>query len=120
MRAIAIKAFGGPDGLAVTDLAAPEPASGQVLIAAEAIGVGGVDAVIRRGTLDAYGFAAGHVPGGEVAGRVAAAGDGVDAAWIGRRVWAFTGTRRRLRRAGGRPRRVPGSAAGRHCRRPTR
>jgi NADPH:quinone reductase-like Zn-dependent oxidoreductase len=44
-----------------------------VLIATEAIGVGGVDAVIRRGTLAAYGFKQGHVPGGEIAGTVTAA-----------------------------------------------
>jgi hypothetical protein len=35
-----------------------------VLIATEAIGVGGVDAVIRSGALAAYGFTEGHVPGG--------------------------------------------------------
>lgn len=69
----------------------PVPAPGQVQIATEAIGVGGVDAVIRRGTLAAYGFREGHVLGSEVAGRVTAVGEGVDASWIGRQVWAFTG-----------------------------
>ncbi|GHH83452.1 oxidoreductase [Streptomyces sulfonofaciens] len=69
----------------------PVPAAGQVRIATEAIGVGGVDAVIRRGTLAAYGFREGHLLGSEVAGRVTAVGEGVDASWIGRRVWAFTG-----------------------------
>ena len=62
-----------------------------MLIATEAIGVGGVDAVIRSGALAAYGFTEGHVPGGEIAGTVTAVGDGVDTSWIGRRVWAFTG-----------------------------
>jgi NADPH:quinone reductase-like Zn-dependent oxidoreductase len=91
MKAVAIQAFGGPGGLAVIDLPAPSPAAGQVLIAAEAIGVGGVDAVIRRGALAAYGFSEGHVPGGEIAGIVSAVGDGVDASWAGQRVWAFAG-----------------------------
>jgi len=91
MRAVAIQTFGGPEGLAVIDLPVPRPSAGQVLIAAEAIGVGGVDAVIRRGTLAAYGFTTGHVPGGEIAGTVTAVGDGVDAAWVGRRVWGFAG-----------------------------
>ncbi len=91
MRAVAIHAFGGPEGLAVIDLPAPSPGAGQVLIAPEAIGVGGVDAVIRRGALAAYGFAEGHVPGGEIAGPVSAVGGGVDPAWVGRRVWAFAG-----------------------------
>jgi NADPH:quinone reductase-like Zn-dependent oxidoreductase len=63
-----------------------------VLIATEAIGVGGVDVVIRSGALAAYGFREGHIPGGEVAGTVTAVGDGVDPAWVGQRVWAFTGT----------------------------
>ncbi|MEV1023046.1 zinc-binding dehydrogenase [Streptomyces sp. NPDC050264] len=92
MKAIAIQTYGGPDGLAVVDLADPAPAAGQVLIATEAVGVGGVDTVIRSGALAAYGFKEGHIPGSEVAGTVTAVGDGVDASWIGGRVWAFTGT----------------------------
>ena len=62
-----------------------------MLIATEAIGVGGVDAMIRSGALAAYGFTEGHVAGGEIAGTVTAVGDGVDTSWVGRRVWAFTG-----------------------------
>ncbi|MER6686780.1 zinc-binding dehydrogenase [Streptomyces olivaceoviridis] len=91
MKAVVIRTFGDPDGLEVVDVPVPVPAPGQVRIATEAIGVGGVDAVIRRGTLAAYGFREGHLLGSEVAGRVAAVGQGVDASWIGRRVWAFTG-----------------------------
>ncbi|CAL9342677.1 hypothetical protein SUDANB176_00303 [Streptomyces sp. enrichment culture] len=91
MKAVVIRTFGDPDGLEVVDVPAPVPAPGQVQIATEAIGVGGVDAVIRRGTLAAYGFREGHLLGSEVAGRVTAVGEGVDASWIGRRVWAFTG-----------------------------
>jgi NADPH:quinone reductase-like Zn-dependent oxidoreductase len=62
-----------------------------VLIATEAIGVGGVDTIIRSGALAAYGFQEGHILGGEIAGTVIAVGDGVDASWVGQRVWAFTG-----------------------------
>ncbi|MCC3316832.1 zinc-dependent alcohol dehydrogenase family protein [Nocardia africana] len=91
MKAVVIRTFGDPDGLAVVDHPAPAPAPGQVLIGTEAIGVGGVDAVIRRGTLGGYGFEAGHIPGSEVAGTVIAVGDEVDTSWMGRRVWAFTG-----------------------------
>jgi NADPH:quinone reductase len=91
MKAVVITAFGDPDGLEVVDLPAPVVAPGQVQIATEAIGVGGVDAVIRRGMLAAYGFREGHLLGSEVAGKVTAVGEGVDASWIGRRVWAFTG-----------------------------
>jgi NADPH2:quinone reductase len=92
MRAVAIQTFGDPDGMAVIEVPAPQPGPGQVVVTAEAIGVGGVDAVIRRGTLSGYGFQPGHIPGSEIAGRVTAVGDGVDPSWRGRRVWAFTGT----------------------------
>ncbi|MET8859836.1 zinc-dependent alcohol dehydrogenase family protein [Streptomyces sp. NPDC004579] len=91
MKAVVIREFGNPDGLEVVDLPVPVPAPGQVRITTEAIGVGGVDAVIRRGTLAAYGFREGHLLGSEVAGEVTAVGEGVDASWVGRRVWAFTG-----------------------------
>jgi NADPH:quinone reductase len=91
MHAVTIQSFGPPDGLVPTDLPEPVAAPGQVLIDVEAIGVGGVDAVIRRGTIARPGFEPGYVPGSEVAGRVAAVGDERDADWLGRRVWAFTG-----------------------------
>jgi NADPH:quinone reductase len=92
MRAVTIRVFGDPDGMDVVDRPSPAPAPGEVVIRTEAIGVGGVDAVIRRGTLGGYGFPEGMIPGSEVAGIVTATGEGVDGAWIGRRVWAFTGT----------------------------
>ncbi|GAA2734626.1 zinc-binding dehydrogenase [Streptomyces nogalater] len=91
MKAVVIRAFGDPAGLEVVEVPAPVPAPGQVRIATEAIGVGGVDVVIRRGVLAAHGFREGHLLGSEVAGRVTAVGDGVDASWTGRRVWAYTG-----------------------------
>ncbi|RSM57595.1 NADPH:quinone reductase [Amycolatopsis sp. WAC 01376] len=91
MRAVEIRKFGAPEGLAVIELPSPVPAAGEVLITVEAIGVGGVDTVIRSGALAGFGFREGHVPGNEVAGTVTAVGAGVDPAWTGRRVWAFTG-----------------------------
>lgn len=92
MKAVSIQAFGDPDGLAVIEVPVPAPGRGQVLIATEAIGVGGVDVLIRSGVLAAWGFQEGFVPGSEVAGTVTAVGDDVDGAWVGRRVWAFTGS----------------------------
>jgi NADPH:quinone reductase len=91
MKAVAIQAFGSPEGLAVIDLPDPAPAEGQVLIATEAIGVGGVDAVILSGAVASYGFKEGHILGGEIAGTVARVGNGVDPSWAGQRVWAFIG-----------------------------
>jgi NADPH2:quinone reductase len=86
VKAVAIQAFGSPEGPAVIDLPDASPAAGQVLIATEAIGVAGVDAVIRSGAIAGYGFKEGHILGSEVAGTVTAVGDGVDASWVGRRV----------------------------------
>ena len=90
MRAVTIRSFGDPDGLEVVDLASPEPSPGEVSVKVEAIGVGGVDAVIRRGSIGGV-FSEGIVLGSEVAGTVSAVGDGVDPSWVGTRVWAFTG-----------------------------
>lgn len=91
MRAVRIDRFGDPSGMVVVDTDVPEPGHGQVVIETEAIGVGGVDAVIRRGTLRSYGFAEGLIPGSEVAGTITATGPDVEPDWLGRRVWAFTG-----------------------------
>ncbi|MFF2053953.1 zinc-dependent alcohol dehydrogenase family protein [Leifsonia sp. NPDC058194] len=92
MRAVTIRRFGDPNGMEVIETASPEAGAGEVVIRTEAIGVGGVDAVIRRGTLGGFEFREGLIPGSEVAGTISATGDGVDPSWIGRRVWAFTGT----------------------------
>lgn len=91
MKAIAVQRFGDPGGMALVDLPDPRPAAGQVVITPEAIGVGGVDVLIRRGAFAAFGFEAGHVLGGEVAGVVTALGADVDESWAGARVWAPTG-----------------------------
>ncbi|MFJ4185455.1 zinc-binding dehydrogenase [Kitasatospora sp. NPDC089509] len=94
MRAVSIRTLGSPDGMEVVDVRTPIPGEGEVVIRTAAIGVGGVDAVIRRGTLGALGPALprdGLVPGSEVAGTITAVGAGVEASWLDRRVWAFTG-----------------------------
>lgn len=91
MRAVTVERFGDPSGMAVTEVPVPAPGPQELVIETEAIGVGGVDAVIRRGTITGYGIAEGLVLGSEVAGTVTAVGADVDESWLGRRVWAFTG-----------------------------
>jgi len=91
MRAVIIRTFGDPSGMEVTDLPVPTPGAGEVLVRTEAIGVGGVDVVIRRGGIAEATRESGMIPGSEAAGVVTATGAGVDPAWAGRRVWAFTG-----------------------------
>jgi NADPH2:quinone reductase len=90
VKVIVIEEFGSPGRMSLVERPEPVAAAGQVVLRTEAVGVGGVDAVIRRGTI---GLATepGMVPGSEVSGTVVALGDGVDPSWLGRRVWAFTG-----------------------------
>ncbi|WP_092541904.1 hypothetical protein [Actinoplanes derwentensis] len=68
---MAIQRFGNPDGMALVEIAAPEPEAGQVVIAIEAIGVGGdfvelsggvssVDAVALGGPVPVAHFALQH------------------------------------------------------------
>ena len=56
MRAVVIERFGDPEGMAVREVPDPEPGEGQVLVEPEAIGVGGVDVMIRSGAYADYGF----------------------------------------------------------------
>jgi len=93
MHAIRLHEFGPAENLRWEEVDDPVPGAGEVLIDVAAAGVHLVDTSIRRGeamgpfprpTLPA-------IPGREVAGTVAAAGEGVDPAWAGRRVVAHLG-----------------------------
>jgi NADPH2:quinone reductase len=75
----------------LVDLPAPTPEADQVVIQTDAMGVGGVDAVIRRGTLGSS-YPSGMILGSEVAGTIIEVGANVDPNSAGQRVWAFTGT----------------------------
>lgn len=86
MKAIVVRAFGESDQLSLVDLPDLVAGKGQVVIDVEAIGVGLVDVLARRGYLGAT--EAGFVPGVEVAGRVASVGTGADESLIGSRVFA--------------------------------
>jgi threonine dehydrogenase-like Zn-dependent dehydrogenase len=90
MRAVVLT---GPRACAVHEVPAPEAAPGEVVVDVERVGVCGTDVELFTGELD-Y-FATGHSsyplrPGHEWCGRVSAVGDGVDAAWLGRRVTGDT------------------------------
>jgi NADPH2:quinone reductase len=93
MHAIRLHAFGPAENLRYEEVEAPEPGPGQVRIAVEASGVHLLDTRLREGErsgpLPLPDLPA--IPGREVAGTVEAAGDGVDAAWLGRRVVAHLG-----------------------------
>jgi NADPH:quinone reductase len=85
MRAIVLRAVGGPENLSLEELLVPAPGSGQILVKTEAIGVSYAEAAVRSGAIP--------VPlelpatlGFEAAGTVTELGDGVDGDLLGRRV----------------------------------
>lgn len=89
MRAIAIRAPGGPEMLVEQRLPVPVPGPGDVLIEVAAAGVNRPDVLQRQGRY-APPADASPLPGLEVAGRIVAVGPGVDATTIGSRVCALT------------------------------
>lgn len=88
MTAIDPQVPGGPEVLQPVKRAVPTPAAGEVLIKVAAAGVNRPDVLQRRGM---YAPPPGipTVPGLEVAGKIVATGDGVDASTIGSHVCAL-------------------------------
>ena len=74
MHAIEVAEIGGPEVLRYVEKPQPSPVAGQVLIKAEAVGVNFIDTYFRSGS---YPRDLPFVLGTEVAGTVAAVGDGV-------------------------------------------
>jgi NADPH:quinone reductase len=83
MYAIEVGQTGGPEVLSLVEKPQPSPGPGEVLIKAEAIGVNFVDTYFRSGL---YPHDLSFVLGAEVAGTVAAVGEGVTALRPGERV----------------------------------
>ncbi|PKP81117.1 MAG: NADPH:quinone oxidoreductase [Alphaproteobacteria bacterium HGW-Alphaproteobacteria-18] len=91
MKAVLSKVVGGPEALVIEDVAVPTPGKGQVLVQVKACGVNYPDVLIIQ---DMYQFKPPRPfsPGGEVAGIVAAVGEGVAHVKPGERVLASTGS----------------------------
>ena len=86
MRAIRMATTGDPEVLAIEDLDAPEPGSGEVLVEVAAAGVNFIDTYQRSGL---YPLELPTGIGSEGAGTVVAVGDGVTDRQLGDRVaWA--------------------------------
>ena len=83
MHAIEVSETGGPEVLTYVEKPKPEPAPGQVLIKAEAIGVNFIDTYFRSGL---YPREVPFIVGTEVCGTVEAVGDDVAALNVGDRV----------------------------------
>jgi NADPH2:quinone reductase len=89
MRAIQVSSFGGPEVLVPVDLPDPVPGSGQVVVGLAAADVIFLDTLLRGGWgRDFFPLPLPYVPGHGGAGTVLRTGDGVDPAWVGRRVLA--------------------------------
>jgi NADPH2:quinone reductase len=88
MEAIEVTDFGDRDSLTTTEREVPEPDSGEVRIAVEAVGVNFADIMQRRGNYPG-GPQPPYVPGMEGAGTIDAVGEGVDRE-VGERVIAMT------------------------------
>ncbi len=75
MRAITIPSPGEADALVPSDVSAPKPGPGEVLVDVVAAGVNRADIMQRKGFYDPPPGAT-EIPGLEVSGRIAALGDG--------------------------------------------
>lgn len=85
MKVVSISAFGGPQELRLGEVPTPTAGPGQVLIKVEAIGLNLGDAIIRSGR-SGLELPMPFIPGGEVAGTVAAVGEGASGLSVGDRV----------------------------------
>jgi len=110
MKIVQFGRYGDADVLDVIDAAEPVPAAGEVVVRAEAIGVGVPDILMRRGTYN-WIPPLPVIPGNELAGVVEAVGDGTTAVKPGDRV--YVNSREMSQRGGGYAEKtvVPASAA---------
>lgn len=89
MKATRVHKPGGPEVLRLEDVETPEPGAGQVLIKVEAAGINYADTGVRKGIrFGPHQAEMPLTPGFEVAGTVAALGEGVEAPLEGTRVVA--------------------------------
>lgn len=88
MRQIRFEGSGGPEVIAVETVGLPRPGRGQVLIDVAAAGVNRPDVMQRQGLYPPPKGAT-EIPGLEVAGRIAALGEGVSGFSIGDEVCAL-------------------------------
>ncbi len=91
MLAAVIRAHGGPEVLALEELPAPLPATGQVRVRVRACALNHLDLWTRRG-LPGLKLAYPHVLGGDIAGEIDVLGDGVSGLTLGQRVMLSPGT----------------------------
>jgi NADPH:quinone reductase-like Zn-dependent oxidoreductase len=84
MKAILLRELGGPERLALDQVADPEPGPGEAVVALRAAALNHRDAWIRQGLY--AGITLPIILGSDGAGDVTAVGDGVERSWLGRHV----------------------------------
>jgi putative PIG3 family NAD(P)H quinone oxidoreductase len=91
MKAVFFAGKGGPEVIEVRELPDPRPARGEVVVRVRAAGLNRADLLQRRGLYPPPHGLREEVPGLELAGEVAAVGEGVTAVKPGDRVMAIAG-----------------------------
>jgi NADPH:quinone reductase len=86
VKVVLVRTPGGPEALELCDVPVPVPRPNEVLIRAEAFGVGQPDALIRKGVYPWMPPLPAN-PGNELAGRIADVGEGVFSLAVGQAVW---------------------------------
>ncbi|RKT55507.1 quinone oxidoreductase family protein [Saccharothrix australiensis] len=90
MKAIRFHELGGPEVLRLEEVPDPTPGAGEVLVRVSAAGISYAEVQIRSGAMAAHPWFPApplpFTPGFEVAGTVAAVGEGVDGSLVGTRV----------------------------------
>ena len=84
MKAVLLRAFGGPENLQPADVPEPVPGPGEVLLRVRACALNHLDLFVREG-IPAYKIKLPHILGCDVAGEVAAVGPDVREAKPGQR-----------------------------------
>ncbi|MGG7671876.1 zinc-dependent alcohol dehydrogenase family protein [Pseudomonas sp. WC2] len=86
MKAMTLKAFGGPESFELRDVPKPAPGAGQVLVQVHATSINPLDYQIRRGDYPDL-VTLPSITGHDVSGVVEAVGPGVTAFAVGDEVW---------------------------------
>ena len=85
MRAVVIYEHGGRDKLVLDDVPNPTPSRGEILLRVKAVGLNYLDVFVRRG-MPGLPIDLPRISGGDVAGEVAALGEGVQSVEVGQRL----------------------------------
>ncbi|MEK7858243.1 MAG: NADPH:quinone reductase [Elusimicrobiota bacterium] len=88
MKAIIVRAFGGPEVLRLEEAPDPRPGPGEVLVSVKAVGVNPVEAYLRSGSYPRRPDLP-FTPGTDAAGLVSAVGSGVAVLKPGQRVYVY-------------------------------